>query len=254
MLAEERRDLVGVFLRQHRAGDVDERAAGLHEPGAAGRARRAARPGARGMFAGFRRHFASGLRRQVPEPVHGASTSTTSKRGPSASERRLVAGVQDLDVAHARPLHPLEDRPQLPLVGVVGVDLAGVLHARRRAPASCRRRRRTDRAPACAAPAPQQRRDLRALVLHLEPARRAPPRPEVRACAPRPSGAGMRTPSGDSGVGSALKRCERLQTFSRVAFSVLTRRSTGARALSAAPSRPRRPRTRARTTAAAIPG
>ena len=78
---------------------------------------------------------------------------------------------------------------------------------------------------------------LRALVLHLEPAlavRASPPR---RAGArPAPSGAGMRTPTGDSGVGSAPKRASAFTTFSRVAFSVLTRRSTGARWLKPAPS------------------
>ena len=43
------------------------------------------------MLAGFSRHLASGLRRQVPEPVHGASTSTRSNRGAQRRERRLVA-------------------------------------------------------------------------------------------------------------------------------------------------------------------
>ena len=107
---------------------------------------------------------------------------------------------------------------------------------RRRARASCRPRLRKDQAPAGGV-----RR------------RRAAPRPENPRPAPRtspclrglgfraglraaPSGAGMRTPCGDSGVATALLRSSAFNTFPRVAFSVLTLRSTGARALRAAPS------------------
>ena len=56
-----------------------------------------------------------------------------------------------------------------------------------------------------------------------------------------PSGAGMRTPCGDSGVATALLRSSAFKTFSRVAFSVLTLQIDGRAALRAAPSSAARP-------------
>ena len=189
------------------------------------------------MLAGFSRHFESGLRRQVPEPVHGASTSTTSNRGTQRQQCGLVARLHDLHVAHARALQALEDRAELSFVGVVGIDLARVLHAggerQRLAARACAQienllaRRGTG----------EQGRDLRALVLHLKPAL------AVRGLGFE--GRAARRPFG-RGDAHALRRQRRrhtaslrssaFKTFSRVAFSVLTLRSTGARALRAAPS------------------
>ena len=127
-----------------------------------------------GRLAGLSRHLASGRRRQAPVPVQGASTNTMSKRAPRACQRRRVAGLQHLRVAHAGPLQPLQDRSQPQGVSVVGIDLAGVAHGRgkgqRLAAGAC-----TDIEHLLArARARHQRGDLRALVLHLVPAAPVP--------------------------------------------------------------------------------
>ncbi len=84
-------DLVAVLLRQHRAGGVDEAAAGLRQRAPPHRAWRAARSWRWARLAGLSRHLASGRRRQAPLPVQGASTNTRSNRGPSAVSAARVA-------------------------------------------------------------------------------------------------------------------------------------------------------------------
>ena len=75
------------------------------------------------------RHLASGLRRQAPVPVQGASISTRSQRPGEivefAADRFRRA---HLHVARARALEPVVDRRQPPLVVVGGEDLSLVLH------------------------------------------------------------------------------------------------------------------------------
>ena len=83
-------------------------------------------------------------------PVQGASTSTRSKRGPERGERRLVARVQHLGVAHAGALQPLEDRAAAALCRRRRRRSGRCSAWPRRAPASCRRRLHRYRAPACA--------------------------------------------------------------------------------------------------------
>ena len=77
------------------------------------------------------RHLASGLRRQVPVPVHGASISTRSARpARSASSFAYAVRRADLDVARAGAREALVDRHQPALVDVGRVDLAAILHRR----------------------------------------------------------------------------------------------------------------------------
>ena len=98
-------------------------------------------------FAGRIRHFASGRRRHTPEPEHGASTSTRSKRGPSAAS--AVSSPPRAPARCARRPASTARRS--------GAGAAGCRRRRRSgrcsaspppAPASCRRRPRKDRAPA----------------------------------------------------------------------------------------------------------
>ena len=115
--------------------------------------------------------MASGLRRQAPEPVQGASIRTRSQRpSRSASTSSLPARRPHLDVARARAGEPGEDRREAASVGVGGVDLALVFH---------RRGERERLAAGAGAEVEdlhaglgvgQQRRELRALVLHLDEA------------------------------------------------------------------------------------
>ena len=183
------------------------------------------------------RHLASGLRRQVPVPVHGASISTRSAR-PSRSAQHvgLAARRAHLDIARAGTRDALVDRRQLALVDIGGVDLAAILHRRRQRQRLAAGAGGNDRSPA--------RR-----VLHRPAARQAAsPRPGFRSQPLRNSGSAwmagllasaasrMRSPIGDHRVGSA-PRCASFGTISsRSALSVLTRRSSGARLASAAPS------------------
>ena len=105
-----------------------------------------------------------------------------------------------------------------------------------RARASCRRRRRRGRAPARRARRPPSS------AASWEPSSWISNQPFWKlgsACTdgPRPSGPGwMRRPSGESGVGSAPSGASSARSLSRVVFSVLRCRSSGARAASALPS------------------
>ena len=104
-------------------------------------------------------------------PVQGASTSTQSIL-PSRSGDRIGPGARraDLDVAHARAGQALVDRREAARVGVGGVDLAVVVHLRRE------RQRLAAAAGAevddllARLGAGEERRELRALVLDLDPA------------------------------------------------------------------------------------
>ena len=206
------------------------------------------------MFAGFTRHLASGLRRQVPEPVHGASTSTRSKRGPSAGSAASSPAVHHLHVAHAGALQALEDRRAAASCRSRRRRSGRCSASPRRAPASCRRRRHTNRAPACAG---RRRRAARRSASPRPAPRtspcRAPSRLRVRRLA-GPFGRRHAHAQRRQGVGVGAVASSALSTLSRVAFSVLTRRSTGARRPARRPPRPRARRRHARTTAAAIPG
>ena len=119
------------------------------------------------------RHFASGLRRQAPEPLHGASTSTRSQRpARSASTSAPPRGARTWTLRAPERVQPLEDRRQAPAVGVGGVDLALVGHHRRQrqrlaAGAGAEVERLHARLGAA-----EQRRQLRAFVLHLDQALR----------------------------------------------------------------------------------
>ena len=77
---------------------------------------------------------------------------------------------QHLDVAHPCPLQPLEDRPEPHAVGIVGIELPGILHQRReRQGLAAGAGAKVD--DLLAGPgAGEQGRDLRAFVLHLVPA------------------------------------------------------------------------------------
>ena len=154
MVREEGGDLVAVLLRQHRAGGVDEPAAGLDQRRRQRRARRAARPARWARLAGFSRHLASGRRRQAPRARAGGVDEHQVESGAERGQRRLVAGA-------AAPGHCAR-RP----ASAARRSGAGAPHRRRRrrsgrccawrrrTPASCRRRLHKYRAPAARGPAP----------------------------------------------------------------------------------------------------
>ena len=76
--ARNARDDGVVLLRQHAARRVDEPSAGLHERRGRREDPRLLRRELRDVATACCRHLRSGLRRSVPKPVHGASTSTRS--------------------------------------------------------------------------------------------------------------------------------------------------------------------------------
>ena len=197
---EEALDLRLVLLAQQRAGDIDEPPARPHQPrgavedlvlerGAARRGRRASE-----------RHLASGLRRQVPVPVQGASTSTRSK----LAAWRLTHLSRSRSAACAAPLLAPARRSRSAARSsrraddVAGDELAAISHGRRQRQGlaagagaeidDAHARPRID----------QERRELRALVLHLdEPVAEAVERPDSG------TRSNDRKPSGENGVGSA---------------------------------------------------
>jgi len=93
-LGEETLGLRLVLLAQQRAGDIGEAARRVSQA-------RCARKNVVladlqfGEIVGVARHLASGLRRQLPTPRHGASTSTRSK----LLAWRLTQGSRSLDSA-----------------------------------------------------------------------------------------------------------------------------------------------------------
>ena len=114
--------------------------------------------------------MASGRRRQTPEPGAGRIDQHEVHLAGELAQRAPVARRQHLRVPHPGPLQPLEDRAKPHAVAVIGVELPGILHER------------GERQGLAAGPgakiddlrlglgAGEQRRELRALVLHLEPA------------------------------------------------------------------------------------
>ena len=77
---------------------------------------------------------------------------------------------QHLNIPHSCPLQPLEDRPKAQAVGIVGVELAGILHERREPERLAARAGAKIEDLLLGAGAREQRRELRAFVLDLVPA------------------------------------------------------------------------------------
>ena len=236
MVRQEPGDLVAVLLRQHRAGDVDQPAAGLHERRRQ-RQHRALLVQALGKVGRLQPPL--GVRPPAPGAAAGAGRIDRT-RGRSAARARPAP-------PHRRPAAPgrCARRP----ASVARRSGAGARRRRRRrrpgrccawlrrTPASCRRRLHKYRAPAARGPAPA----ISAAICEPSSCTSYQPLPwpasaSTLGCRPGPSGAGRRTPSGENGVGNGEKRASAFSTFSRSALSVLTRRSTGARRASAAPS------------------
>ena len=216
MVRQEPGDLVAILLGQHRAGDVDEPAAGLHQRRGERQDARAAPPGAArdwpASAATWRR--AGGARRPCRCRAHRRTRGRSA--GPAPPAPPLSPGVQHLHVARAGPLQALEDRAQPRALVVVGVDLAGVVHGggnrQRLAAGTCTnvehllaRARRRPSAPRSASPSS---------CTSYQPLP-WPASASTLGCRPAPSGAGRRTPSGDKGVGSGAKRGQRLQHLRR---------------------------------------
>ena len=182
----------------------------------------------RSRSSGVSRHLASGLRRQVPMPVQGASTSTRSiaplvPLHPGIALARQRAGARHCGRRRAAAAWPTRLEP----AGqhVAGDDVALVLHgggsARVLPPAPAQKSQTRMPGPRVG----EQRNELRALVLHLDQARpedgRAPPAPAGRRRAvPRATTASPR-PRCRFAASAAL-------ASSRVAFRLLARRSSGA--------------------------
>ena len=125
----------------------------------------------RGCRAGTR-HLASGLRRQVPTPVQGASTRTrsASPSRPARGRPLVVAACEFLDIARAGALDPRVDRREATLI-VVGRDDARLDSPRKRpAPASFRPRPRRDRSRSRRLHSGKQRDELGGLVLDSDEA------------------------------------------------------------------------------------
>ena len=111
--------------------------------------------------------MASGLRRQVPTPVQGASISTRSQAPARFCDgiERGAARRANLNVSHARALQTRKDRRQAAAVGIGGVDLAAVVHVagHRQALAAASRAEVEDLFSRTSAG--EARRELRAFVL-----------------------------------------------------------------------------------------
>ena len=167
--AEERVDDGLVLLGEHAAGRVDEAAAGLHERRGRGEDRGLLRASS-ATDASWWRHLRSGLRRSVPNPVHGASTSTRSilpaRRLTFASRSCAMSCGCTFDsperasrgLRFARRCVERVERVEAPLRA----------HQRAEQRASCRRRRRRNRRPCRALRRDQVADELAALVLHLD--------------------------------------------------------------------------------------
>ena len=181
--------------RQHRAGDVDEAAARLHQR----RRERQDRPllllALRRDWPGVSRHLASGRRRQAPRAGAGRVDEDEVEARAERRQRLAVAGRQHLHVARACPLQALEDGAQAGGVVVVGVDLAGVLHGggegQRLAAGACAN---VEHLLARARRPPSARRSATLRPVPRTSLCRARPRPRRWVAGRAPSGAGRRTP------------------------------------------------------------
>ena len=235
MVRQEPGHLVAILLRQHRAGGIDEPAAGFDH-----RRRRLEDGALLGLALGQVGGFQPPLGIRPPPPGAAARAGRVDEHavesGAERGHRRRVAGLQHLDIARAGPLETLEDRPQASRIVVVGVDLAGVAHGggegQRLAAGACTNIEHLLAGPAAA---------ISAASCEPSSCTSYQPRPcpisaSTLGCRPGPSGAGNLTPTGDKGVGSGPNRASAFSTLSRSALRVLTRRSTGARRASAAPS------------------
>ena len=221
-------NLIAILLGKHRTGDVDEPAARLDQAPLLAPARRAAQHSRTASCLSVSRHLASGLRRQLPEPEQGASTSTQSILPASCSSLRAFIGADDLDIARSRPLQAFEDRPQPVLVGIVGVDLALVRHhrgKRQRLAAGAR----TDVGDLLAGfGARHQCSDLRTRVLNFEPALSVRGLGfDVRRCGHRGGADAIRTHQGDNGPAVAPIFRERRQHFRAVRFQEIDAKVDG---------------------------
>jgi hypothetical protein len=212
--------------REQRADRVDERSAGRP---ARPRCRAGALEGGKPVEPLRRQPPArSGLRRQVPLPEQGASTSTRSadpRQSASCSSSRggLSRRVSMLAPARRRAWSELRQARRL-------VSVARILAPAppRRAPAPCRPRRRTGRDMRMPwLRLAGQRDQLAAFVLHLDE-----PVAQIRAGivdpAVRPGGAAPGAERGRLASGKAAS------IASRLVRATLTRRSSGARSSSAA--------------------
>ncbi len=211
MVRQKPGDLVVVLLRQHRAGDVDEPAAGLHERRRQRQESRAAPPGAGqdwpASAATWRR--AGGARRRCRCRARRRRRDRSAGRAPPA---RL----------HRRPASP-ERCAHLPASAARRWGAGGQRHRRRRrsgrcsawlrqTPASCRRRLHKYRAPAAGGRRPA----ISAAICEPSSCTSYQPLPcaassSTLGCRPGPSGAGRRTPSGENGVGMGANRAKCLQ-------------------------------------------
>jgi hypothetical protein len=197
---------------------------------------------------GLWRHFRSGLRRRVPRPEQGASTSTRS----ILPARRLMRSSRSWAICAGCTL----DRPLRASRGL-SAPAGGPTRRRRTAarccasprpaPASCRRRRRRSRPPS--------RRAWRPPAGPAAGCLRPAPRPpgEQRQLVQRRLALDAQAPGR---VRRGLGRRCRLRpgcacTSSRLAFSVLTRRSSGAGSAPAPAPAARTPRPAVRAAALA---
>ncbi len=162
-------DLVPVLGRQDRASGIDEPAAGLYE-------RRGLLQHDRLLLDARREHLRlqPPFRVGPPPPHAGAGARRIDQHeihlAGKLGEAFRLGGGEHLRVADAGALQPLEDRTQAHAVGIVGIELAGVLHR-------CRQRERLAARTGAKIEhllprlgAGKHDRDLRGLVLHLEPA------------------------------------------------------------------------------------
>ena len=198
---EEALDLRLVLLAQQRAGGIDEPPARLHQALRRCRGSRPGAPSARPDPRASSRHLASGLRRQVPVPVQGASTKTRSKlcgmalhpfvarAGRAAWRWTMLAPARRSRCGRA--LQPLRRRRRRRRDGR---DCPSPPPA----PGSCRRRRRRNRRRAC----PAAHRPAAPRAASPRPAPRSRPSRKASSVA-----SGMRSktrrPSGESGVRAA---------------------------------------------------
>src|SRR5262249_53581909 len=84
-------------------------------------------------------------------------------------ERGFIAGPENLHIAHTRTLYTLEDRFQLMAVGVVSIELPGVLHQGGEWQGFSAGTGAKVEDLLARPSAGEKRRDLRTLVLDLEP-------------------------------------------------------------------------------------
>ena len=206
-----------VLRGEQAAGGVDQPPARLQQPRRAGRIARLLDAHLRDACGDWR-HFRSGLRRSVPRPEHGASTSTRSILPASRLMRssRSCAICRRMHVGQPAARQPRLQRVEPVRRGVERIEPPGVAHRR------AERQRLAAGAGAevdhhlAALGVEQQRQQLDALVLHLDLAAREGV--ELVAAPACPPGAGPR-----ANTASARPRCRPLQRAPHVLALVLER-------------------------------